>query len=466
MHDKALFADPVYVGDLGAGLIRRWSTKADLEKIADLFATVFRDSPDESLNVAAGDEARVFMSEGFPLMGAGDFAVVEDTAKAERPIVACTCYWRRQWSYGGIPFGVGQPENVATDLAYRRRGLVRALFEMFHARSAAEGHLAQAITGLPYFYRQFGYEYALDLGGHYTISLAGIPDNRGAGDEPYRLRPATLDDIPHLLTLYHQRRSASLVWHETSETFWRYHITSWDDPAIRGREATLVGLLGRLSMIIDNAGQTCGYTWLAAKRLGSDLALFALDLYPHIHWSVALPALLRALRRQGQQTPAFAWNTKPFSEICFHLGRAHPVYDLLRGFPAARYEPPYAWYVRVPDVPAFIRHVTPCLEKRLADSVLSGYTGELIFDFYRGGLQLTIEQGQIRAVAPWQAPAYGDSAQAGCPPLLFLQLLFGYRSLAELRAVFPDVWANEAATLLIDTLFPAQPSTVYALTYT
>jgi hypothetical protein len=361
---------------------------------------------------------------------------------------------------------VGQPENVVTDPDYRRRGLIRALFEMFHIRSAAEGHLAQAITGIPYFYRQFGYEYALDLGGSYTISVTGIPNLQGDGVEPYHLRPATLDDVPHLLALYNQRRSASLVWHETSEAFWRYHITGWDDPAVRDQDPTLVGLLGRLYMIVDHAGRICGYTRLAAKRWGSDLELFGLELYPHVHWQTALPALLRALHEQGRQTPAMISNTKPISDICFHLGRAHPVYDLLRQIPTGHYDPPYAWYVRVPDVPAFIRHVASLLEKRLADSVLSGYTGELLLDFYRGGLRLNFEQGKLSAVEPWQAPAYGDNAQAGCPPLIFLQLLFGYRSLAELRAVFPDVWAKEEAALLINTLFPAQPSTVHALTFT
>src|SRR4029453_8057052 len=113
----------------------------------------------------------------------------------------------------------------------------------------------------------------------------------------------------------------------------------------------------------------------------------------------------------------------PISDICFHLGRAHPVYDLLRQIPTGHYNPPYAWYVRVPDVPAFIRHVAPLLEKRLADSVLSGYTGELLLDFYRGGLHLNFEQGKLSAVEPWQSPAFGDSTQAGCPPLIFLQLL-------------------------------------------
>jgi hypothetical protein len=84
-------------------------------------------------------------------------------------------------------------------------------------------------------------------------------------------------------------------------------------------------------------------------------------------------------------------------------------------------------------------------------------------DFYRGGLRLVLSEGRLTEVAPWRAPAYGEEADAGCPALVFLQLLFSYRSLAELRAFFPDVWANEGAARLIDVLFPKLPSQVHAL---
>lgn len=56
-------------------------------------------------------------------------------------------------------------------------------------------------------------------------------------------------------------------------------------------------------------------------------------------------------------------------------------------------------------------------------------------------------------------------SRAGCPPLVFTQLLLGYRSLAELRAIFPDVYAEPEAALLIDILFP-KPSTVSWMSYT
>jgi hypothetical protein len=39
-----------------------------------------------------------------------------------------------------------------------------------------------------------------------------------------------------------------------------------------------------------------------------------------------------------------------------------------------------------------------------------------------------------------------------------MQLLFGYRSLAALRDIFPDVWAEGEAGPLLDALFPKRPS--------
>ena len=44
--------------------------------------------------------------------------------------------------------------------------------------------------------------------------------------------------------------------------------------------------------------------------------------------------------------------------------------------------------------------------------------------------------------------------------IVFLQLLFGYRSLDDLRFAFPDVWVKDEAELLLKTLFPMKPSWV------
>lgn len=449
--------------DLGDGLSLRWSTPADLDKVGQLLGTAFRNSVDDPLNVRMADQPHVAARPGFPWQGETAWAIVEDTRKSDRPVVACTTLWRHQWSYAGIPIPVGRPEFVAADPAYRNRGLVRKVFNLVHERSAAEGHLLQAITGIPYFYRQFGYEYVLDLGGFRVALVQAIPEKQGDAPEPYALRPATLADIPHLQALYSQGRSHSLLWHEAPESYWRFVIDYWQDPAILARDITTLGFGLRLLMIVDDQDAVCGYVAVGARRGGRDLYVRDLSLYPQISLPAALPVLLRLLREHGPTVPVMKPDTPPFSEILFNLGRSHPVYDLLGEEVAPRGEPPYAWYIRIPDVPAFLQRITPALEQRLATSPFSTYAGELKIDFYRGGLRMAFANGKITASEAWRPPTYGDHANAGCPPLVFLQLLLGYRSLAELKRSYPDIWSNNESTLLLNTLFPVQPSVVSPL---
>jgi hypothetical protein len=218
-------------------------------------------------------------------------------------------------------------------------------------------------------------------------------------------------------------------------------------------------------MIVDANGGARGCTFLAERRRRRDLIVHALEMDPEASLAAAMPSVLRALEAYGRQIPAPA-DAEPFSEISFRLGRAHPVFDALGRALAPAQNPPYAWYIRVPDVVAFLRHIAPALERRLAGSVVAGHTGELRIDFYRSGVRLAFEAGRLIAVEPWRGPLPAEGTRSaswgevGAPPLVFLQLLFGYRSLDELRAAFPDVWASPQGEPLVKTLFPTRPSWV------
>ncbi len=447
-------ASPNYRRELGEGLIQRWSTPEDTENIAQLCGIVFRDKDDEPLNLRMMDNVRQHMSGDFPLMGPGDYAVIEDTGKEGNPLVACTCLWRQEWEYEGIAFGVGQPEFVATHPNYRHRGLIRALFDMLHTRSEAEGRLVQGITGIPYFYRQFGYEYALELEGRRVTYLSLIPRAQASTPEPYALRAATPEDIPLLMELYNRQRSTSMVWSVASERYWRYQIEEVKDPLVVGKQMGV-------RLIVDDAGAVQGYLMVAIKRWGNSLNVYAMNVAAGVSWHAVVPPLLRALQAYGMQIPAVEPDVPPLNAISFWLGSAHPVYDVLGEALAPFYEPPYAWYVRVPDVPAFLRHIAPALESRLANSAAAAYTGDLTLDFYRGGLHIVFDKGHITHIEPWRAPAYKNTADASCPALVFLQLLFGYRSLDELRYAFSDVRVEKSeAEVVLNALFPKKFSWV------
>lgn len=444
-------SQPNYRRDLGNGLVVRWATAADTEEIVYLVSMVFRDGPDEPPNAPLAALMREMMNGSFPPTGLSDMAVVEDTRRREHRLVCCTSLWRLAWDYEGIPFDVGRPEIVATDPEYRNRGLVRAVFELVHARSEAEGHLAQGITGIPYFYRQFGYEYALDLDVRRLAYFALIPKASEEKPEPFSLRDATAADIPLIQSLYDQNRAIYPVSTRIPEQWWRYQI----------------GLQHRLKnddfwniqIIVDEHGTAQGYVIIPELRWRQSMNVYDLAVAPGVNLQAAIPPLLRALRIQAERLTSVS-NAGPVERIAFQMGVKHSAYAILGKELAIEPAIPYAWYVRVPDLPRFLRHIAPALERRLANSPLAGYNGTLKLNFYRGGLQMVFEKGRLISVEPWQAPLWGEEGDAQFPPLVFLQLLFGRRSLEELQYAYPDVSAENAVELLLKTLFPASPSWV------
>ncbi|HOU40614.1 MAG TPA: GNAT family N-acetyltransferase, partial [Promineifilum sp.] len=122
---------------------------------------------------------------------------------------------------------------------------------------------------------------------------------------------------------------------------------------------------------------------------------------------------------------------------------------------------PYAWYVRVPNIPAFLRHIAPALEARLAASVMAGHTGTTRVNMYRQRFTLVWEAGRLREVGDNYAHDRLEDGDAAFPDLSFLQVLFGYRSFEELVAHYADCYTADATTrVLLRALFPKRPSHV------
>lgn len=450
-------SEPSYRRELGAGLVLRWSNPSDLEQLKQLYGLVFRARASDPPNTRMGFWVDDLISGRHPLLGPSDFAVVEDSERGM--LVAATCLMRQVWTYDGVDLPVGRPEIVASHPDYRNRGLIRAVFELIHARSAARGDLAQGITGIPYYYRQFDYEFALDLGGGRTQQIGALAPLKEGESEPYLLRPAAPEDLPKVRELYERERARAALSARIDPDYMRFTLDGMRPESGEG---------WAIQLIVDARaeGQPArGYVLHRHRRSGDTLIVVALAVEPGVPLVGVLPSVSRALAELGKTMEL--WEPKPEppapAKILFALGREHPVYSALGPALAPDQARPYAWYVRVPDVPALVRRVAPVLERRLADSVQSGYTGDLKVTLYRGGLWLKFEQGRLTSAEPWQAPVLDSDAMAGCPPLVFLQLLFGHRSLQELRDIFPDVWANDAGRTLLEALFPPRPAWVVPL---
>jgi len=451
---SVLMSDPMYRRELNDGLALRWSTPEDTESLARLYADVFRRSAETPPNPYMAAWTRDMMGGRHPLIDPTLFALVEDSRSGA--VVAAACLLAQTWEYDGIACPLGRPEIVGTDLAYRNKGLVRAIFELIHARSEARGDLVQGITGIPYYYRQFGYEYALDLGGARGLLFSAIPRLKDGAPEPYRLRDATLADIPLAQALYDEARASSLVSTRIEEPFWRWLLEGQSPASAENFRVMLITDPG-------SDDRPAGYVFVGRWRYDNSINLWDLGVAEGVSLAAALPSVLRAVEARADTVLVSPnTDTPPANGISFGLGRAHPVYEALGDLLPPPVKPPYAWYVRVPDLPRLLLHIAPTLERRLAASVLAGHSGALALDFYRGGLRLTFEDGRLTAAEEWKRGPW-DEPDGGFPPLVFLQLLFGHRGLDELRYAFPDVEARAQAVPLLRALFPPRRSLVHPI---
>ncbi len=432
--------------DLGDGLVLRFATLQDSERLAQFNGRIFgKDRFDE--HTAAW--TRDFMSPSHPTCGPSNVFLVEDTTAGNK-IVSSACLIPQTWTFGGIPFEVGRPEAVGTDPEYRRRGLVRAIFEGLHAKSQAMGHLIQAITGIFWFYRQFDYDYAIDLGGGRTVPLAGIADLKQGEPERYHLRPMTTEDLPFSRALYDRAISRSLVAMPRPDWLWRHLLSGYSPDSSETRP---------YQMIETEVGRPVGYLAPMLELGNRGYPIIELEIAPGEPIRSILPSVLRGLKGMAQEESTK--QQKEITALYFQLGREHPIFDAAPDF-FTRTRAPYGWYVRVPDMVALLRRVTPVLEERLSNSALAGYTGEIKILEYVRAIRLEFERGKLVQAEPWSVDKPMES-NAWFPPFAFSQLVFGFRSLAELRAAYPDCGAQDETAVLLEILFPRRASCVIPL---
>ena len=387
------------------------------------------------------------MSGNHPTFTPQDFTLVEDPHHGK--IVSALNLISQTWNYAGIPFGVGRVELVGTAPEYRRRGLVRIQMDTVHRWSLERGELAQAITGIPYYYRQFGYEMALSLSGGRIGYPANVPELPSGEAEPYTVRPALEADLPFIAGLYDEDCSRWLVSCRRTVGLLRYELSGRLPLDINRKE---------LGIITGAEGEAVGFVAYPVSLWTNSIALEEYHLLPGVSWLEVTPCIMRFLWRKGQEYAQVA--EKGCTSLFFSLGESHPVYPVF-AHRLPRVSLPYAFYLRVPDLTTFLRAIAPVLEKRLAEGIRPGYSGELRIGFYRSGLLLVFDQGHLLEIRRLGADEL-ETVTAGFPGLTFLQILFGYHTLEELRSAFPDCWVNEdKARPILEAIFPKQSSSVW-----
>lgn len=358
-----------------------------------------------------------------------DFWIVEDEETGQ--IVSTTCLIPWKCHFQEIELKVAQLEMVLTHPDYRGRGLVRAQIEQFHKVVSERGFDLSVIWGIPYFYRQFGYAYAIDGDVTESLPVLQIPTQPIQKQATYHLRLASAEDIPFLNLRYGQIVQ-ELDFHTIrTEQYWHYLLKSARHP-----------------VEIIEAGQPLrpvGY--IALQR--SETRAKALEC--------ALPdaqsalALLQTFKLEQWHEISICWpETTPLVQTARKLGSQKKAGG--------------QWLLRIPSISRLLQKMAPLFESRLKKAGWGNLSNRLVVNLYHNAYGLGFESGQLNEVNEIgfvDTSMGSDGGDLNIPPDAFTRLIFGYRTLSQLSDAWPDIFIRSEARPLVEILFPPLVSYLY-----
>jgi predicted N-acetyltransferase YhbS len=387
---------------LPGGLLLRPAQPADLDQIAALLTE--RSDADDAA------DHRLVVED--PDAGWESCAVVVDGDR----VVSTATLLDETLILGGVPIPAGQVELVATDLAYEGRGLVRALMDWAHDRSARRGHLVQVMIGIPYFYRLFGYQYSIVL-----------PQARAVRTVPpapagHTVRLAGPADIAAMASLQDATQRGYDLSMPHSPACWRW----------------LMARDGSILLVAERDGAAVA-TGLITPPDDGDVVLAEV--------AAADPAGAHALLAHAATLTDIDDLSVKDRPGCVGGEALDPFLE-----PPSRLAERY--YTRVPDIATLLDHLRPVLSARLAGSDLAGDSGTAIVSLFREHVRLPYANGTVGPVETggrMQAP--GVVGGAGVAPDMAGPLLFGSDGMDGLAERHPDVYPGRNDELM-RTLFP------------
>ncbi len=396
---------------LPGNLVLRTARRSDTDEIARLLT--------ERGDAADGIDARLVLDD--PDAGAEAMAVVVDGTRVVSTISLLDEVFAVAHADEMVSMPAGVIELVATDREYEGRGLVPALMGWAHARSARQGHVLQVIIGIPYFYRRFGYSYALRMPPRRRLRSDWRPSAAAAA---VNVRPATVADISVLTALEDATQLAAGVRMAHSSACWRW----------------LLARTGTVQLIAEVDGEPVG---AARSTPPADDIVVIGEIAART--PVAAEGLLQFAVRAADEVSMVHADER--------VGSVGGAVVAAAGEPIPHNDPWY--YVRVPDPAVLLDALRPVLSARLAAAPDIPTTGTALVSLYESSLTFPWAHGEVGPIATGgvvQGPV--SAGGSGVPPDAFARFVIGDGALA-VEAQFPDANLGRQRDLMA-ALFPPQ----------
>lgn len=350
------------------------------------------------------------------------------------------------WNYENIPLQNLELGWVGTLKEYRRRGLNRLLQTHFDSVLFNGKYDLSTIQGIPYYYRQFGYDFVIPMDRTVWTRTNQIPPfdtNKPPEYMKLKIRLAEKKDIPAMMELFDEHNRDLLVYVPRSKELWEIQ-----EKYKRQFENEF------LTYVVIDSSKTIGYFRLV-KNISKDSSPNKSTMNVIESSIPTYDGVLRV--SQFIREEALQSNVPLLSSQGPSCNTLSKVMENFGGYVGDGWK----YQIRIPNMVEFLKKISPVLEKRLEGTMFEGITYDVAMNTFQNCYVLKFINGKIVDVTDLGPQEVDENRAFRSPPLDLVRLVLGVYSIKELKQNNIDFIVSSSVRLIVETLFPKLESAIY-----
>ncbi|MHA1137848.1 MAG: GNAT family N-acetyltransferase [Candidatus Thorarchaeota archaeon] len=350
------------------------------------------------------------------------------------------------WNYEDIPLRNLELGWVGTLKEYRRRGLNKLLFTHFDNLLHSYPYDISTIQGIPYYYRQFGYDFVIPM--DHTVwlrtnQMQPIDEKNSPEYMKLNIRPAEKKDLPSMMDLLDEHNQKLLIYAPRSPELWQIqedikkHWANEFQSYVVLDGSKIIGYF----RIVKDIKKDSSPNKSTMTVIESSIPTFTGVL--RVLQFLYTEALQDDISLVGSQGPSF--NT--LSRAMENMGGT--------GKPWWKYQ------IRITNMANFLQKISPVLERRIIGTMFEGLTYDVIMNTFQNCYKLKFVNGKIVDVSDLGPQQVDENQAFRAPPNDLARLVLGAYSIKELEQNNVDFIVRGEIRLIAETLFPKKESSVY-----
>lgn len=348
--------------------------------------------------------------------------------KDSNKIVSSITLMPLEWNFNGIPIPICEMGLVGTLPKYRNRGLMGIMNKLYEDIMRQEGYLLSVIRGIPYYYRRFGYEFALNLDERILLNKSQVPSRKF---EMISFQKATKQDLAFIKSIYNKEQEKFFVSNRFNSDNFMYKFMNDD--------------------FDDNFLST-----FLIKIKGKPISFFSIGMsYDNVAFSLIVPEVNEESMIKILQYVKILNEKK--EQIVFHVNSDTKFAQYICSIRGKR-DLGYGWQIRIPNIKEFLHAISPVLEQRIERSSYKGLSQDIVISDYREIFTLRFKNGKVEDIEVKKGYPFPGSCDVQIPSSTLIKLLLSDKTFEEIKYILKDSILKPGSEKLIKILFPKKPS--------